>query len=473
MERKIVSPSEEITLENFIRRLSRELNLRKTTDIGPAFGTYKNLQRILSPDNPRKIDAYECDQLMRLAEKKTGRAFAETMKEWFPELEGCGSDEEIRKYVRERLLCTGKTEKPSAGERDGISRKLRFLEECMEYPSPIRKLKMAFHTGYRWLENEGKVNVLVSLAQKGVDIMVMANPEDVIQRMAREFRDPAHVLRYRGFNETLAQWHKYEQAFSAIRLRVAEYPILRQTILVTYEDGTKRAYLRGYAYGTPANKIPSRIIVSQSDPFLKYFSDEFEYLWEKSKAYEEWSRTLREPKEFMKPCDYMLVYPAHEPSEEGQEQRWIYSLLSIGEKNKATLIVNLDPKAGTADLTDKGEFVYEGRLTLSRHNISIRLHDRENVEQVNLSFYRPIYDYGRFLGILSALSPSGMPVAFKCACFDRAQFLNIEYNLLYTLLCHERREGNLRLLSLDDADINQFYSDWMFRTERKEEQEDW
>ena len=36
--------------------------------------------------------------------------------------------------------------------------------------------------------------------------------------------DPDLILRYKGFNETLFGWHKYECAYDSIQLRISKYP---------------------------------------------------------------------------------------------------------------------------------------------------------------------------------------------------------------------------------------------------------
>ena len=180
--------------------------------------------------------------------------------------------------------------------------------------------------------------------------------------------------------------------------------------------------------------------------------------------YGQWKSSLREPEELFAPCRYILVYPSHQKTSsdsDGNAICWVFSALSIGEENNTVLQVNL-PQNPELWESASSEYIYYGKLSLTRSNIHIHLRDEKEQETVCLSFYRPPHDSGRYLGIASALSPGGHPVSFKCACFDLSRIRNIHYPFLYELLSRDASNGDSQFIALEDRDINQFHSDRVF-----------
>lgn len=127
--------------------------------------------------------------------------------------------------------------------------------------------------------------------------------------------------------------------------------------------------------------------------------------------------------------------------------------------NLVILKTNICDSLDSFDSSDYCEYSYQGNLKTSRSNIFISLYDNEQQESINISLSRPLGDKKRFLGILSALSPAGNPVAFKCACIEESIISKINYSMLYTLLCNSNREWKDTLMVLETHDINLFYSD--------------
>ena len=261
-----------------------------------------------------------------------------------------------------------------------------------------------------------------------------------------------------GLNRTLAKWHDYEMTYPSIQFRVSDYPILRQTLIVIFKDKSSRALIRDYAYGSPVESSSPHKQVSCTDPDYRYYYDEFEFLWDNSQTYEQWYETLPRAEETMQPGNYILMYPSHDRISE-HDSRWIYSALSITDKNTAALSVNI-----TDSLDSFAEYTYQGDLRLTRNCIFITLHDDDHQEEISISLVRPLHTKkDRFIGIITALSPSGQqPVAFKCACVGRSLLSKINYNALNQLLSHNNKEWDDNLLVLENPDINLFYSDHIF-----------
>ena len=73
-------------------------------------------------------------------------------------------------------------------------------------------------------------------------------------------------------------------------------------------------------------------------------------------------------------------------------------------------------------------------------------------------FSRPLYDKERFLGIMTALSPNGQPVAFKCVCVSQSILQRLDIQQLKQILSNNNQEWNNTLMILEEKDINNFYS---------------
>ena len=72
---------------------------------------------------------------------------------------------------------------------------------------------------------------------------------------------------------------------------------------------------------------------------------------------------------------------------------------------------------------------------------------------------RPLHAKDRFIGTMSALSPSGQPVAFKCACVERSLLSQIDYQALKEILRQDNQEWRNDILIIEYKAINMFYSD--------------
>lgn len=153
----------------------------------------------------------------------------------------------------------------------------------------------------------------------------------------------------------------------------------------------------------------------------------------------------------------MLYLPHANITED--DNKWIFSALSISGQNTASLKVNINERIESIDSDKYWEYSYQGNLKLTRNTIFISLYDDSQQEEINISLVRPLHTKDRFIGIMSALSPSGQPVAFKCACVGRSLLPRIDYRSLKRLLGHDNKEWGKDLLVIENQDINMFYSD--------------
>lgn len=454
----------EITLDNIAEHCRYASGINKGTFEQTIFNAGGWLSRIRHGKS--KMSDYHYQEMFHLLKSISGddsASFVATMKSWYPSLNPYTTEKDIVEIIRANLEGTASDDEQSIGEFQNDISSIQFLEACLAYGSPVKSIKMAAQTGWQWFDDHKKTNLLTQLAQEEIVIQVVANPSSpVMKKIAGAMRDPSQVLRYMGLNSTLAKWHDYETAYPTITFRVSDYPILRQTLIVDFEDNSSRGLFRDYAYGSPVEvSSPHRQMLS-NDPYFKYYYTEFEYLWNHGQPYEEWYATLPEPEETLKPGNYILIYPSHERCHEGST-KWIYSALSVSGNNTASVKVNIPSPSDNIESLNYWEYSYQGSLKLTRNNIFFSLYDNEHQEEINISLVRPLHEKQRFIGIMTALSPSGQqPVAFKCACIDRSFLSGLNYQILNRILSHNNKDWDDNLLVLENQDINLFYSDKIF-----------
>lgn len=330
-----------------------------------------------------------------------------------------------------------------------------FLQECLRNKDEIESICMAFHSGWEFWDDRDLRDLLRTLNNNGITIQVIANPDSAIRQIAMAMRDPHLIDEYIGFNESLSKWAERTNTLGNTYFRVSEYPILRKIYISKYKDGTKKALFRDYVYGYAPDVNTAFIQLSDNDPSLTIFQREFDFHWKKSKTYLDWFSSLPKKEEIMPPKDYILLYLSHQNNNENDNplSDFIISSLSIGDNNNITLYANISENSNNIS-----EYTYQGKLKLTRNNIFLSLYDQTEQEHISILFSRPLYDKDRFLGIMTALSPNGQPVAFKCVCVSQSIFQNLDIQQLKQILSNNNQEWNNTLMILEEKDINFFYS---------------
>lgn len=447
----------EITIDSLANNCKYEFGIKKGDFEHTIFHGTRWLSRIRH--SQAKMDDLHFKNLFELLKNNSGgnsASFIATMKRWYPLLSIYNNEDEILNIIKANL--TGTVSVAPQMHSHTVSSK-QFIKTCMEHDSPITCIKMAAQTGWRWFDDHERTELLTTLAKKQIPFQFIGNPTSPTMKMiARAMRDPSKELRYMGINSTLSKWHDYEKAYPSIQLRVTDYPILRQTLIVQFADNTSRALIRDYAYGSPVELVSPHKQVFQNNPDFVYYDTEFNFLWNNSQTYDQWYATLPEPEETLEPGNYILLYLSHANITE-DDNKWIFSALSISGQNTASLKVNINERIESIDSAKYWEYSYQGNLKLTRNIIFISLYDDSQQEEINISLVRPLHAKDRFIGIMSALSPSGQPVAFKCACVGRSLLPRMDYRLLKKLLGHDNNEWGKDLLVIENQDINMFYSD--------------
>lgn len=395
--------------------------------------------------------------------------FYALLKEWFPSLQAYDIDnkhENLRNIFIANLMRTSSPQNfstPSILDNTSLST-VSFFQSCLEYTSPIKCLKISLLTGWNWFRDNEKLNLLTDLANKGVTIFFIGNPmSSVLKNILLAMRNPDLELRYGEANATLSEWHKYETAYPNIHLHIStDYPILHQSYIVEFSDGSERILLRDYTYGTSVQELTPRQLSKDYSPDYSYYKNEFQFLWNRSIAYDEWKRSLPPTEETLPIGDYILIYPSHQ-SKSSDNLKWIYCKLSIKENNIVSMLVNISNINAFPDCGDNWEYAYTGKAKLTKKIIYITLHGNEQEELRYISIPIPIRNFNRYIGLMSALTPSGIaPIAFKFACIDYSLLSKINYPYLHALLSNNSQTYPNSLTILEPYDIEQFYSNSIF-----------
>lgn len=450
----------EINWRNIIQKCCYDFSLtRETLADKFYFRDARSIRARASGKTPiNDNDLHNLFQLIRKESGGTSESFVNQIVEWYPSLSKYRSESEIKAIISANLI--GSTNFDSSIQNPTSDRlsSIDFLQSCLNGESKVTFVKMAYQTGWLWFDDRKRTDLLIHISESGIPIQVIANPESVIKDIANTMSDPDLLLRYIGFNETLKTWHKYECTYNNIHLRISNYPIIRKSLIVEFEDGSSKAIFGDYAYGSPSKVAPPYTMVTNTDASFAFYNNEFDFLWDKATSFSDWQSSLPKPEETMQPNDYILLYPSHERASDNHSD-WIYSDLSIGENNEVKLHVNISDLNGLPDANNNlFEYEYNGKLTLTGKHLFISLYDDARQENINLTLFHRCPDNSRFLGIMTGLSPLGQPVAFKCACIGRSAISKTNFQLLRDILCRQTEDWNNTLMILEQQDINLFYS---------------
>ena len=105
------------------------------------------------------------------------------------------------------------------------------------------------------------------------------------------------------------------------------------------------------------------------------------------------------------------------------------------------------------------EYQYHGVAIETESNIYLHLDNDISSERVFITLVKSAGNFGRYIGLLSALTPSMIPVCFKCVCVQPKDYKKVNEKMLRFVLRHENREWTSDLLTLESSQINLFYSE--------------
>ena len=187
--------NKEITLSYIITKLNRDFGLRKTVEIGEIFGTYKNLQRILDPNEKKTLDDYTCNELFKVIEKYSSVSFVATVTEWFSSLATYKNEQLLKRIIKTNLIRNLQENKKEFDVSVAPIGVAEFLQICMENNSPINCIKIAEQVGCQWFDEYEKNVLLRELIGSKIKIQIVENPVSSIMKRI--------ILATRGFSKRI------------------------------------------------------------------------------------------------------------------------------------------------------------------------------------------------------------------------------------------------------------------------------
>lgn len=171
-----------------------------------------------------------------------------------------------------------------AGDSDPVipSRGPDFVRYCVERRDGQR-IDMAFHAGSNWHRDDDHVDLLDTLIARGIPVRVLVNDAATVGSICAHLRRPRK--QYTPFRDSILEWAALQAAHPEIfQLRICPLPLLHRMYLVYSENGSAMGNIHYYAYGPYNPSRDSWATYDSGAPEFRMYADEFEYLWEMSRA---------------------------------------------------------------------------------------------------------------------------------------------------------------------------------------------
>lgn len=239
----------------------------------------------------RKDQCYKIAALIEELSTRNRKAFDQAMREMYPELSGMTDKEKLKETIWENLQrpqpdpCIA-----AAGLPDTDWCNLTygdFVEACCSLPPQITRFRIAAHSGWSWLHRYA--DTLMRLSESGVIIQFIGNPSsEIMTAITKTLNDAKYEFIRDGLNESLHHWNRFSQKYGNVDMRISNLPILHQTLIADFADGTARAQIRDYTYGSEMTWTSPNRVITQEDAAYRFYDREFAYLWENGMTYAEW-----------------------------------------------------------------------------------------------------------------------------------------------------------------------------------------
>lgn len=331
-----------------------------------------------------------------------------------------------------------------------------FIRNSIESDKLVECIYMSFHSGWEWLRDKHKRQILDTINDLEIPLYIIANPAESIEMMAKNMHFSKEEKFYAGYNEGLRLWNRLSDSYKNLFFRVSKYPLMRRLFYVRFADDTCAALSQDYIYNCPHRKHPGNLFLNESSPVLPLLISEFDFLWENGHSYNDWYKNslhLSES-ELFPVGDYVLF----NLSPQKEETSLLVSSFHVEKNNQITLESNSFESFSLPLKKQEPEFHYSGRANITRNNIFLTLSSKECTEEISIIISRPLHDKKRYLGIMTTLTPQAQPIAFKCAIIEESQIKQVNQKLLKSILLTEDLNNKNGLLTLEETKINQFYS---------------
>lgn len=140
-----------------------------------------------------------------------------------------------------------------------------------------------------------------------------------------------------------------------------------------------------------------------------------------------------------------------------KEQRLTLSKLIIQPTGEVIFYNNL--KGGNFEALDS-EYIYHGTCIEESDSLYLHLKNDYSSERIVFTLLRPAGDLKRYIGLLTALSSSKLPICVKVACFEKSLFQEgIDMSTLDEILLSENSEWDKSVFVVEDNKRWLFFSD--------------
>lgn len=147
--------------------------------------------------------------------------------------------------------------------------------------SKTTSVDMAFHSGLDWLTNPEKVRLLTQMMSQKIHLRVLINSEDSINEISLSMQQPDRM--YAGFARCIEEWKKWERKYpDYMEVRISDLPLMHRVYLIHECNGIGVANVTYYTYGNRMHDDDVRCCFNINTPGYKLYSNEFNFLWNKS-----------------------------------------------------------------------------------------------------------------------------------------------------------------------------------------------
>ncbi len=140
---------------------------------------------------------------------------------------------------------------------------------------------MAFHGGAEWRTKTDKLEILEKMIRKNAKIRVLSNSAQTMEQIRPFMAQP--LKKYIGFDECVANWKELMEQFpDHIEFRVCPVPLMHRLYIIRREDQEGAANVKYYSYGPYTSDKDCRCVFSHRSKEYQLYTEEFEFLWERS-----------------------------------------------------------------------------------------------------------------------------------------------------------------------------------------------
>ena len=271
-----------ITLKNILLNIKHSFGLTYTKMAQELDVSTKTLNRWKDGNKTYKtLKKEDYKTLFTLLEQKGAcerdSDFVKMLQKWYSELLPYKTKADIKKVIQ-MSLDYHLNPIPLDEENNSSSiivHAKEYILSCLNNEKNIDNICMAFHSGWDWLKENEKNQLIELINERGITLRVIVNHRDAIRKIAKTMCDPKMAKHYLGFNEGIKKWNDLAIDLENFEFRISDYPIFRKIYIINYKDGTSEARMRDYVYDYATEYDEVAIHLTHNDSSLHIFQQEF------------------------------------------------------------------------------------------------------------------------------------------------------------------------------------------------------